>query len=177
MSLRVQPAPTCSKLSNPPKAFLSSTYAVSESTGVYAALCPTAEVEQDLRSYVNAQVKAVLAASLVPNVASMGESSPPTSPPIWLSPVSRGGFAGSAGSGAGAGGGGQLEEVFVHPSSVCYNVNTNQMSQPFVVYLEKVRELCGYGVRLVWAVDCSTYLFAATAGVPQVCVGCVWVRG
>jgi len=81
------------------------------------------------------QVKALLAASLVPNVAAMSDDSPLTSPPVWLTPVNK--MGGSTG-GSSAGGGGQLEEVFIHPSSVCHNVNTNHMSQPFVVYLEKV---------------------------------------
>ncbi|KAF5835639.1 P-loop containing nucleoside triphosphate hydrolase protein [Dunaliella salina] len=80
-----------------------------------------------------AVVKALLAASLVPNVASMSEASAPASPPMWLTPANR------SGGGAGQGGGGQLEEVFIHPSSLCYNLNTNSMSQPFVVYLEKVK--------------------------------------
>jgi len=32
----------------------------------------------------------------------------------------------------------QMEEVFVHPSSVCHNLSTAQVTQPFLVFLEKV---------------------------------------
>lgn len=97
------------------------------------------------------QVKALLAAALVPNVASMSDASSPSSAPSWLSPVNRS----SAGTSTGGGSVGvaQLEEVFVHPSSVCHNVATVHMSQPFVVYLEKVGVVCGVFLGERWAVS------------------------
>lgn len=95
------------------------------------------------------QIKAVLCAALAPNVAAMSEESSPHSPPDWMAPV--GALPTSASSQAGPGGqvqggvqgGGPaaqvaVEQVWVHPTSLVNGLCTPQLTQPFLVFLEKV---------------------------------------
>lgn len=62
----------------------------------------------------------MLCAALAPNVAVMSDSSPSSSSPLWEDC--------------------RAEELWVHPASVVHGLTTPQLQQPFLVYLEKVRE-------------------------------------